>query len=279
MIAERGGLGGTGYAGFVKALTLQFAPPDSIPLSLRFKQPSRTALTEPIDPSDPFFYDTRQVLTGIPILTKSHLEQTLAASVEKLPHGFRCLRHENSLSRKTIQLLCRINDSCTVHHSGKDLDLLRLPASGGWQPSQYSDFWECCPSISRPGPDVEKYLCLALLLYTANEFAPQRFYHKGLALYSGPRCVLASEIATLKQLTMTETQKQCWIWIWWVMIDSWTEDGRLTETATLLMSQFWAMFPEISNTATLLLVLERFFWGGKFEAVVRRLLGAEEGVT
>lgn len=279
MIAERGGLGNTGFEGFIRALTLQFAPPECIPLSLRFKETNKRASDEQVDPNDPFFFDTREVLTGMPMPLKSRTTRVFASSVQRLPHGFRCLLQEGALSINTAQLLCRIDDARRRYDPQQVSRPYTISAGGGWQPAQYSDFWECCPSISRRGPDLEKYLSLALMLYTANEFAPQRVFHKGLALYSGPRSFLASEISTLDRVQLTQSGTFCWMWIWWVLIDSWIEDGMPTEVSNLLISQFWAMFPAVRDSTGLTLVLKQFFWNGKFEAGVRQLLSDEDGTT
>jgi hypothetical protein len=271
MTESRGGLENTGFGGFVKALTRQFAPPECIPLSICFNQPSGWTPTGTVESTDRFFLDTpRPMLNPFP---SPLVDIRLAATVNLLPHGFRSLIHQTTLSINTIQLLYRITNasgkqSQTWIHERQD----NGPCSSGWQVSRYSDFWECCPSISRVGPDFEKYLCLSLLLYTANEFAPERACHKGMALYGGPRAVLAAEIGMLSRAPLTPAQRHCWIWIWWVVIDSWSEQAKLTETGTLLMSQFWAVFPEVRGWDELRWVLGRFFWGGKFEAAVKVLV-------
>lgn len=275
MIRDRGGLANTGFEGFVKALTLQFAPPDCIPLSLCFQQPSYYQPNEYFDPSDVFFYDTRAVLAGVPMPPSSYPGMELSAGIQRLPHGFRCLINKAVLSVNTIRLLCRIEQARTTYASSPEWGREQPSSFGAWQPAEHSDFWECCPSISRTSPDLEKYLCLALLLYTANEFAPERTFHKGMALYSGPRTVLAAEIGMLDRVRLSPTQRKCWMWIWWVLIDSWTEHNSLTDVGSLLTSQFWAVFPEVSDSASLRWVLEPFFWGGNFESVVQRLVGDE----
>lgn len=266
MIKSRGGLDNTGSHGFLKALVLQFAPPACIPLSLCFNRFSGWAQHATVDPNDPFFHDSRCFLPdtgpGPPINAE------LAAGYEGLPVGFKNLIREGTLSLKTIQLLRRIASAVGQQsHGGQHY-------GDSWRVARYSDFWECCPSIARVGPDLEKYLCLALLLYTANEVAPERAYNKGMALYSGPRAVLAAEIGLMNLVQLTPTQRQCWMWIWWVVIDSSIEANKVNETGALLMSQFWATFPEVHGWDGLRPSLRLFFWGGKLEASVSQLMNA-----
>lgn len=270
---SRGGLQNTGLQGFVKALTLQFAPPSCIPLALCFSQqlPEPATVGAAVDMADPFFYNTRRFLPEPPPPSRSPLSANLATALKKLPPGFQDLVLQTALYTNTVQLLFRVADARSILNpshlqEGKPQDTTT------WQVARYSDFWECCPSISRAGPDLEKHLCLALLLYTANEFAPQRACNKGLALYSGPRTLLAAEIGLLNRKNLTLEQNHCWMWIWWVLIDSWNEADKITETGALLMTQFWAAFPEVQVWNDLQEVLGGFFWGGKFEAAIERLV-------
>jgi len=273
MVKSRGGLQNTGFRGFVKALTLQFAPPNCIPLQLCFNQLPRAATVRAVDTTDPFFHDTRGFLPEPP--PSSRPDTKLATALKRLPLGFQSLILQAPLSTNTVQLLFRIADARTKQFQPQEYNHQESAHhTGSWQVARYSDFWECCPSISRAGPDLEKYLCLSLLLYTANEFAPDRTCHKGMALYSGPRALLAAEIGLLSRMQLTLWQKHCWMWIWWVVIDSWNEADKLTETGMLLMTEFRATFPEVEWGSELQEILGSFFWGGKFEAVLRRLVNA-----
>ncbi|KAK6364848.1 hypothetical protein LTS17_011752 [Exophiala oligosperma] len=270
MMKSRGGLQKTGLHGFVKALTLQFAPPDCIPLALCFNRQPKASKSGVVDMADPFFYNTRCLLPEPP--PSPSLKSNLTTTLEKLPPSFQNLIIQTPLHANTVRLLLRVADARTKqsrNQGGKRQDL-----SSSWQVGRYSDFWECCPSISRPGPDLEKYLCLALLLYTANEFAPQRACHKGMALYSGPRTLLAGEIGLLGRQQLTTDQKGCWMWVWWVLIDSWSEVDKTTETAMLLTNQFWAAFSEVQSWSDLQGILEGFFWGGKFGDAIKRIVDA-----
>lgn len=274
----RGGLQNTGFRGFVKALTLQFAPPNCVPLALCFNQLSKPQTVHAVDTADPFFYDTRRFLPETPPSFPFNIKAS--TGLGRLPLGFQGLVPQTPLSTKTIQLLCRIADARTKQSQFPDYIVQEnLPRGGGWQVARYSDFWECCPSISRAGPDLEKYLCLSLLLYTANEFAPERACNKSMALYSGPRTLLAAEIGLLTRMQLTQEQKHCWMWIWWVVIVSWNEANKLTETGRLMMTQFWVAFPEVRCWSDLKEILGHFFWGGHFETAIERLEGAATSVS
>ncbi|RVX74381.1 hypothetical protein B0A52_01506 [Exophiala mesophila] len=278
MIEARGGLQNTGHNGLIKSMVRQFAPPASIPLAICFDQESSLEPDEKLESKDSFFNEIRPSISDM--APELPLSAELSESIRPLPVGFQCLVLQAKLSIKTIELLCRIE---TALKESPEVQAQKYqnqsPMTGGWQQARYSDFWECCPSISRPGADPEKLLCLSLLLYTANEVGPERAGHKGLALYGGPRAVLAAEIGMLTRHKLTPYQRHCWMWIWWVLIDSWHQENDTTETGTLLVSQFWATFPEIRGWSGLERTLQRFFWGGKFEIAVRRLAKAPAADT
>jgi hypothetical protein len=268
MIAARGGLDRTGSEGFIRALILQFAPPLSIPLALCFSRSERSN-SDAEDASD-HFYTTRPVLG--PTTSPSH--PTLVgphSSIKELPLGFTALAHEGAISGSTVELLARILEASSAKPDGRDgspIFLTQRASERSWHLDRYSDFWECCPAIARKGPDLEKCLCLALMLYTANEFAPRRRFNGGLALYSSPRAVLTAEIALLSQVVVTEMQRYCCIWIYCVLIDSWSEGTNVTVTAHLLRSQLWTMYPESQSQEALRSILRKFFCSAKFEAAL-----------
>lgn len=270
MIKARGGLNNTGHRGLVKSMVRQFAPPASIPLAICFDQESNLEPDETLESKDPFFDEIHPSIADM--APKLPLNAELNETIKPLPLGFQCLVLQGKISLKTIELLCRIEAALKESPQVQARNYRnQSPSTGGWKQARYSDFWECCPSISRPGADLEKFLCLSLLLYTANEFGPERVGHKGMALYGGPRVVLATEIGLLNRVQLTPFQRHCWMWIWWVVIESWHEENKMTETGTLLMKQFWATFPEVRGWKELERTLQRFFWGGKFERAVRRL--------
>jgi hypothetical protein len=271
MIIARGGLDRTGCEGFIRALILQFAPPLEIPMALCFCQPNSECRDhcDAEDGLDLFFYTTRPVLG--PTTSPSH--PTLGgphSSIKGLPLGFTCLAHEGAISGSTVELLGRILQASSKK-SNDSFDILRQsPSDRPWRLDRYSDFWECCPAIARKGPNLEKSLCLALMLYTANEFAPQRRFNQGLALYGGPRAVLTAEIAGLSQIVVSTMQRYCCIWLWCVLIDSWLEGTDMTSTAHQLRSQLWTMYPESQSQEALRSILRSFFCSAKFEAALYR---------
>lgn len=274
MTKMRGGLSKTGFQGYVRALALQFAPPDTIPLSLHFDRSSNRKTASHTTSSDPFFHEARHFSPSP--AQNLHTSHELAPIVARLPIGFQGLVQQGTLCTSTIELLGRIANARIRHASSSQHTQETQKSSVSWKPARYSDFWECCPSISRVGPDLEKHLCLSLLLYTANEYSPERAYNKGLALYGGPRAVLTSELGLLSSPALSEVERECLIWIWWVVIDSWCEGGTLTDDGVLLASQFSVVFPEpeLRGYEGLRDILKRFFWGGRLEEAVERLFDA-----
>lgn len=89
MIKSRGSLQNTGLQGFFKPLTLQFAPPNCIPLALCFNQLPRPAAVHAVDTTDPFFYDTRRFLPELP--PSSPFNAKLITALGGLPLGLQSL--------------------------------------------------------------------------------------------------------------------------------------------------------------------------------------------
>lgn len=131
------------------------------------------------------------------------------------------------------------------------------------QERRYHDFWEACSCLAAPdmgGPNFEKLLVLALLLYCLHTFSPMRAV---TAVYNGSRMKLTNDIRKRKMGSMEE--EECLLWIWMVLVDSWRNaSGTLLPTGIELMEQARERWEHVGDWATANWILKDFFWDEAF---------------
>ena len=245
LVKQRGGLDGLGYDGLLKACCLQWGS------------------FWDLDGAQKIFPDGP--IIEPPKYPESPISPSLRKKTSALPRGFELLASAYTLPIDLIEILSRIAE----YQSPTKRTELSKQLNPAWQKRKNADFWEACSSLAIPGPDFNKFLCLTLLLYTANEFSPISRGVKGMQLYSAPRMLLMKQIQLLKPLVTEQIQRECWMWIWMVAIDSWSERTFITPVGEMLLLQFRQEFSEIETWTELDAVLSKFFYSESFRAASR----------
>lgn len=140
--------------------------------------------------------------------------------VAKIPRGFQDLTQAGTFSEQMIILLGRISHYERLNKANPALarEVLHARTSARINKS-YNNFNEACPALSKTGPDLEKYLSCALLIYCGLTFSPRRDLLEACNLiFLIPRVVLMRELPFLVVVSVEESQ--CLKWIWLVLIAS-----------------------------------------------------------
>ena len=246
LVRERGGVNQLGYQGLLKSCVLQFD-------GFFAADSSQTMFPEGRELTPPVYPD--------PLMPPSFRKK-----VSELPLGFEHLALSGKVPLDLIEILERL----ATHSRSEDGVTPSKQLNLAWTQAKYPDFWSACPALATPGPNFDKFLCMSLLLYSANEFRPVRTSTgggvTGMWLYSSSRTLLAQQIHLLGPLITGRTERQFWMWMWMVVIDSWSERGRLTATGERLLWGFREEFPEIMTWRELERVSKEFFWSEKLLA-------------
>jgi hypothetical protein len=128
---------------------------------------------------------------------------------------------------------------------------------------RYHDFWEACSCLAAPdinGPNFEKLLVLALLLYCLHTFSPMRAV---TAVYNGSRMKLTNDIRKRRKGSVEE--EECLLWIWMVLVDSWRNaSGMLLPAGIELMEHARGRWEHVKDWPTASWILRDFFWDEGF---------------
>ena len=186
---------------------------------------------------------------------------SLRETIKSFPAGFADMASACILPLDLIDLLSQI----TRYLQPSEREHLFMEVNVILQPRKHIDFWEACSSLAIPGIDFNKYLCLALLLYTALEFSPIRSTLRVMYVFTIPRDSLLRQMHLLGDHISHRSQRECWIWMYMVLLNAWTESDELNPTAAkMLLPQFLDFFPEIRSWHGLEAVVRRFFWTEEF---------------
>lgn len=195
----------------------------------------------------------------LPIYPTMPFSDDLQAQIRSLPVGFQRMACQGKLAMDVLELLGRIAD--------RDLVKPTSPVKEAqWERRKYDDFWEACGCLAEPRPSLQKFLCLALLLFCVNEHSPRRQFRKGMTIFGGPRVYLTRE---LPDFTCSDAADlECLMWIWMVVIDAWSsdcaQDGELPPNGRKLLTKFRKIFTDPTSWKVAELVLEKFFWSERF---------------
>ncbi|OQU99091.1 Fungal specific transcription factor domain-containing protein [Cladophialophora immunda] len=205
---------------------------------------------------DPMFAEHKA--TRLMFYPKPPFTAEIRKIVDKIPPGFQKLASNGRLSMEMIILLGRIS-----HHQrlGEiDQSLLSGVFTGSrTSPRRHNDFDEACPSLCIPGPNFEKYLSFALLLYCSITFSPKRSLLEACHLVFGiPRSLLTGELALFSAKSPHETK--CFAWMWLVLITSWIVANRTRSiSGTSLSRQLMQKYPELCAWTAVKDILREFF--------------------
>lgn len=239
MVRSRGGLDSLGHNGLAKSLLMQW---DSF----------WVFSTE----GSSLFPDSRP--QHVPVYPAFPLSVDLRKNFEKLPVGFQTLVVQGKISVELVEILVRAADA-----SESGIDSIVTGNKNHSQPRKYNDFVEACPCLGQSGgsePNLEKQLCLALLLYCANAFTDAR---SSTALYGGARGELTRILTSSDRPWKTLPEDECGLWICAVCVDSW----RMGDAGSPLLSQGMAILPIFRtrvNGRSLEHILRKFFYDENF---------------
>jgi hypothetical protein len=136
------------------------------------------------------------------------------------------------------------------------------------RPRRYHDFWEACSCLAAPdldGPNFEKLIVLALLLYCLHTFSPMRAV---TAVYNGSRMNLTNVIR--KTIMGCMEEERCLMWIWMVLVDSWRNASeKLLPTGIELMDQSRERWGYVRDWSEVTEILGSFFWDKAFASRCR----------
>jgi hypothetical protein len=222
--------------------------------------------------------------------------------IARLPPGFSHLARSGEIATDIIDVLSNIvsyGESIGATWPTYD-GYWRFPKKRAHMPSpaalrakkRHEDFWQACSCLLVPGPNFEKYLVFALLLFVSVAFAPGESGRKYLACshtaFRTPRACLTRELPAFEpddisssppegtdptdtdrdqnhdqnqnQADVEETMQQCLIWMWLVLIESWrATDGVDSNEANRLQDLLKLKFPGYVAWEKLNVVLGRFF--------------------
>lgn len=207
MVASRGGLNALGHEGLVKCALLQW---DSFWVF-------ETRGT-------PLFSDARP--EHIPVYPAFPLSTDLREIFVKIPVGFQSLIMKGKISVELIEVLGRTTDA-----TEGGVDSISSGSDHHSKHRKYNDFIEACPFLATPDTSkipLEKYICLALLLYCSNTFTTAR---SSAALYASSRMELTRLLWRDDYSSLAQPEIECLFWVCVVCVDSWRQN---TPRSTLL---------------------------------------------
>lgn len=244
MVEQRGGLDGLALSGITRCAILQWE--------------SFWAL----DTGRSMFEGLRKVKA--PVYPSLPLPSELKRRVWALPVGFQRLAYRGKLALDVLELLERTANPNLVNVQLAD-------KSSQWSRAKYDDFWEACACLADPEASLQKYLCLALLLFCTDEYSPRRQFRRGMTVFNGPRALLTRELPMLASNDSAE--EECLMWIWMVVVDAWSSDcaieGQLPISGLQLMFDFRWSFPGASSWDGTSSILRKFFWSKRFSSACK----------
>jgi hypothetical protein len=125
------------------------------------------------------FSDARPVYT--PVYPVHPFSEYLRLLISKLPTGLQALAEERKLAMDVLDVLARTVDA--EQEQKKKGSVVTQTDIFPSRQRRYHDFWEACSCLAAPdvdGPNLEKLLVLALLLYCLHTFSPMRAVTAGL---------------------------------------------------------------------------------------------------
>ncbi|KIW70286.1 hypothetical protein PV04_02571 [Phialophora macrospora] len=273
MVESRGGLDTLGLAGMVKSSVLQF-------------ESWWTHLY-----NDTSIFDSYK-----PPYNPTYLSAPLSASdlslLARLPSGFNHLARAGMIATDIIEVLSNvvsygenIEVICTTFDGSRRFPKTRVhvPSPAVFRgKKRHEDFWQACACLLVPGPNFEKYLVFALLLFVGAAFAPGENGRKYLACshtaFRTPRACLTRELPSFEtgdipqgmdrtnpdsdrsREDAKETMQQCLVWIWLVLVESWrATDGVDSSEAKRLQDMLKLKFTAYAAWEKVNVVLGRFF--------------------
>jgi hypothetical protein len=196
-----------------------------------------------------------------PVYPVHPFSEDLRLLISKLPIGLQALAEERKLAMDVLEVLARTADA-EQEQKKKGSVVTQTDIFQSCQ-RRYHDFWEACSCLAAPdvdGPNLEKLLVLALLLYCLHTFSPMRAV---TAVYNGSRMKLTNDIRKRKRGVGKE--EECVLWIWMVLVDSWRSvSGTLLPTGIELMQQARERWIHVRDWATANPILRDFFWDEAF---------------
>jgi hypothetical protein len=157
-----------------------------------------------------------------------------------------------------LRILLRVSRYVTSKNSGYgSISELSTVSEG----QEYPDILDACsclhssPSIEH---NLEKDLCLAVILLSFNVYSPTTKGSDNLAPCRGSRQELTRSLPASEFRSPEE--RNCLIWIWMVVIRSWRVDGALGPEGRLLSGVFFSKFYEAESWDRIERVMRQFLW-------------------
>jgi len=235
MVQSRGGLDELGDGGMVKCALMQYD-------TFWIFEPEGTALFPAARPEH------------VPVYPAFPLSQDLREVFMKLPVGFQSLVLKGKISVELVEVLGRAAEASDNGISAITTgDVFNAPVR------KHHDFLEACPTLRLPDRarnNIEKKICLALLMYCANTFTKAR---SSTSLYLASRMELTRLLNQEADPASHSQEDECLFWICVVCVDSWRKEGPKSD----LLSQGVSLLPVLGRTKVGLrpdVVLQKFFY-------------------
>jgi hypothetical protein len=177
----------------------------------------------------------------------------LYAMITRLPPRLQTLVTEGVLSLNILPLLCRATLLARLSTRGR----FELLSKSRRSTKLYDDFWEACPCLCVSDDSctmLEKLLSLTLVCYSFLAFG-SRSYPTALR---GSRFEITKIIGSYSP--QSQTEEECLIWMWIVIIDSWRLGRRLQPSGISLLFNLQLRFPALRQVSAVTDVANRFIW-------------------
>jgi hypothetical protein len=175
--------------------------------------------------------------------------------ITRLPPRLQTLVTKGVLSLNILPLLCRATHLAHLSTRGR----FELLSKSRRSTKLYDDFWEACPCLCASDDSctmLEKLLSLTLVCYSFLAFG-SRSYPTALR---GSRFEITKKIGTYSP--QSQTEEECLIWMWIVIIDSWRLGSRLQPSGISLLFNLQSRFPALRHVSAVTDIANRFIWTG-----------------
>ncbi|KAK5046069.1 hypothetical protein LTR84_008526 [Exophiala bonariae] len=204
------------------------------------------------------FFSTPQYLPQ-PAASAEVMSTRYRDEIKDLPSGFQAVILNGAFSSSIIEILIRLTfvyrKACLERDARGNLVGLPYTARPVWR-----TFQEACPALDAPGPDTEKLLALAVVLYCGIGFDSAPISS------NGGLAARAELFKLLKQDTppsaSTQEEHHFHFWIWVVTICAWqTPSGSgLLPPGIELLRVLRERFPSLTEPRAAEHALGMFFW-------------------
>jgi hypothetical protein len=188
-----------------------------------------------------------------PVYPTRPFSMALCSIIARLPFGFQQLFVESALPMNILPLLSRATHITNL--GGYDRHELLLRTRGSTKP--YNDFCEACPCLYAPDvspPMLETLLSLTLICYCYTAFGSRSY----------PTALRVARLEATKKIPLvspkSQTERDCLIWMWIILIDSWAIGKSLQPLGTVLQFDLQSRFPALRHEDAVIDLVSQFLW-------------------